>query len=281
MEVRYSPPHPLLPTEQTTLTPPPPSCRRSDNTLNVFTNFHRNPFFLLVQLGTIAGQILIIFKGGDAFQTAPLSGAQWGWSILLGAITLPLGAAIRCVPDAALVAVTRPVLRPFAAVIGGVRQVLPWSQKKSAADVESSDDEEGFFEDLQHDEERKIRRFGWRWWRRRTTTKENGGGVAHAMAAAGKSMALRPVGTGLSGVGVGEAAMGNGGGKDEAGIDLEQRIEAARAAAPGEGPYGLEVHPGTDKSDPVISREVLGGGQMAPPSQNLEVRRWLGVGGAL
>lgn len=113
-------------------------------------------------------------------------------------------------------------------------------------------------------------------------TKENGSGVANAMAAAGKSMALRPVGTGLSGGGgVGDGVV-NGGGKDgAAGIDLEQLIEAARAAAPGEGPYGLEVHPGTDKSDPVISREVIGGGQMAPPSQNWEVRRWLGVGGSL
>lgn len=148
------------------------------------------------------------------------------------------------------------------------------------ADVESSDDEEGFFEDLQHDEERKIRRFGWRWWKRRAPTKQNGRGVAHAMAAAGKSMALRTVGTGLSGVGAADGVV-NGDGKDGAGIDLEQRIEAARAAAPGEGPYGLEVHPGTDKSDPVISREVLGGGQMAPPSQNWEVRRWLGVGGSL
>lgn len=174
----------------------------------------------------------------------------------------------------------RPVLRPFTGAIGGVRRVLPWSKKKSATDVESSDDEGGFFEDLQHDEERKIRRFGWRWWRRRTTTKPTGGGVAQAMAAAGKSMALRPVGTGLSGVGGGDGVI-NGGGKEEAGIDLEQLIEAARAAPPGEGPYGLEVHPGTDKSDPVISREVLGGGQMAPPSQNWEVRRWLGVGGSL
>ena len=176
----------------------------------------------------------------------------------------------------------RPVLRPFAAAIGAIQRALPGKKNKSAADIESTDDEGQFFEDLQHDEERKIRRFGWRWWR---PTKQNLAAVAPAMASAGlvlggKGMALRSVGTGVSGGGVGDGVV-DGGEKEGVGIDLEQRIEAARTAAPGEGPYGLEVHPGTDKSDPVISKEVIGGGQMAPPSQNREVRRWLGVGGAL
>ncbi|KAK1829557.1 hypothetical protein QBC39DRAFT_413215, partial [Podospora conica] len=252
------------------------NCRRPDNTLNVFTNFHRNPFFLLVQIGTLAGQILIIFKGGDAFQTAPLSAAQWGWSVFFGAVTLPLGAAIRCIPDAALVAAMRPVLRPLAAAISAIRRILPGKKKKAAADDESAGDEAQFFEDLQHDEERKIRRFDWRWWRRGSAAKRNGGAV-EAMASAGlmnlggNNMALRRVGTARSG--------GGGEGREGAGIDLVTRVDAARAAAPGEVPYGLEVHPETDKSDPVISsKEVLSGGQQAPPSQNAEVKRWLGVG---
>jgi Ca2+-transporting ATPase len=60
----------------------------------------KNPWFFFVQVVTLAGQIVIIFFGGEAFQTVRLSGAEWGWSMLFGLLTLPVGVAIRLIPDA-------------------------------------------------------------------------------------------------------------------------------------------------------------------------------------
>lgn len=43
---------------------------------------------------------MIVFVGGRAFNIkAHLNGAQWAYSIVLGFLSIPVGAAIRCVPD--------------------------------------------------------------------------------------------------------------------------------------------------------------------------------------
>ncbi|KAJ4160183.1 hypothetical protein NW754_003308 [Fusarium falciforme] len=73
--------------------------RRSDNKLNLFEGILKNPWFIFVQIVTLAGQIVIVFFGGEAFQTVQLSGTEWGWSILFGLLTLPVGVAIRVIPD--------------------------------------------------------------------------------------------------------------------------------------------------------------------------------------
>ncbi|KAB2579766.1 calcium-translocating P-type ATPase [Lasiodiplodia theobromae] len=73
--------------------------RRADNKLNILEGVMQNPWFIFVQAVTLAGQIIIVFVGGQAFHTVPLTGAQWGWSILFGFLTIPLGSLIRLVPD--------------------------------------------------------------------------------------------------------------------------------------------------------------------------------------
>ncbi|GAO17882.1 hypothetical protein UVI_02030200 [Ustilaginoidea virens] len=76
------------------------NCRRVDNKLDIwYQGVLRNPWFIGVQILTLAGQFVIIFKGGEAFDTVPLTGAQWGWSMLFGILTIPLGALIRQFPD--------------------------------------------------------------------------------------------------------------------------------------------------------------------------------------
>lgn len=76
------------------------NCRRVDNKLDIwYQGVLRNPWFIGVQILTLVGQFVIIFKGGEAFDTVPLTGAQWGWSLLFGVLTIPLGALIRQVPD--------------------------------------------------------------------------------------------------------------------------------------------------------------------------------------
>ncbi|KAH6982763.1 hypothetical protein EDB80DRAFT_253107 [Ilyonectria destructans] len=76
------------------------NCRRVDNKLDIwYQGVLKNPWFIGVQLITVAGQFTIIFNGGEAFDTRPLTGSQWGWSMLFGILTIPLGALIRQVPD--------------------------------------------------------------------------------------------------------------------------------------------------------------------------------------
>ena len=46
---------------------------------------------------------MIIFVGGKAFNVVHLNGAQWAYSIVLGFLSIPVGAAIRLVPDELIV----------------------------------------------------------------------------------------------------------------------------------------------------------------------------------
>ncbi|KAJ0369171.1 hypothetical protein COL154_002051 [Colletotrichum chrysophilum] len=65
--------------------------RRIDNQFNILEGILQNPWFMFVQAVTLAGQVIIIFLGGEAFQVAPLTGAQWGWSLMFGVLTIPVG----------------------------------------------------------------------------------------------------------------------------------------------------------------------------------------------
>jgi Ca2+-transporting ATPase len=73
--------------------------RRLDNRFNVFEGITHNYFFVIIFLIMIGGQTLIIFVGGKAFQITHINGAQWGYSIVLGALSLPVGMIIRMIPD--------------------------------------------------------------------------------------------------------------------------------------------------------------------------------------
>ena len=48
----------------------------------------------------VAGQVMIIFIGGRAFSVTRLNGPQWGYSLVLGALSLPVAVVIRLIPDA-------------------------------------------------------------------------------------------------------------------------------------------------------------------------------------
>jgi P-type Ca2+ transporter type 2C len=75
------------------------SNRRLDNKFNVFEGIHRNLFFIGINIITIGGQVIIVFVGGSALSAVRLSGAQWGITFLLGAISLPVAVLIRVIPD--------------------------------------------------------------------------------------------------------------------------------------------------------------------------------------
>jgi P-type Ca2+ transporter type 2C len=75
------------------------NCRRLDDKLNVFVGIQRNPFFIVITLIMIAGQIIIVFVGGAAFSVTRINGAQWALSIVLGILSLPFGVVIRLIPN--------------------------------------------------------------------------------------------------------------------------------------------------------------------------------------
>ncbi|EAU38925.1 hypothetical protein ATEG_00279 [Aspergillus terreus NIH2624] len=73
--------------------------RRLDNNLNIFEGLFRNRWFIGIQFIIIGFQILIVFKGGQAFSVHELNGAQWGVCLVLGVISLPVAVIIRLFPD--------------------------------------------------------------------------------------------------------------------------------------------------------------------------------------
>ncbi|KAF1945231.1 calcium transporting P-type ATPase-like protein [Clathrospora elynae] len=73
--------------------------RRLDNRFNVFEGITHNWFFIVILAIMIGGQTMIIFVGGVAFKVVRLNGAQWGYSIVLGFLSLPIGVIIRLIPD--------------------------------------------------------------------------------------------------------------------------------------------------------------------------------------
>jgi Ca2+-transporting ATPase len=75
------------------------SNRRLDNKFNIVEGISRNWFFIAISLIMIGGQILIAFVGGKAFSVVRLSQAQWAYSVVLGALSIPVGIIIRLIPD--------------------------------------------------------------------------------------------------------------------------------------------------------------------------------------
>lgn len=74
------------------------NCRRLDRGLNIFTNFFRNPYFLVIFAIMVGGQVLIVMVGGAAFQVVRIGGRDWGISILVGLLSLPIGLIVRLLP---------------------------------------------------------------------------------------------------------------------------------------------------------------------------------------
>lgn len=76
------------------------NCRRLDRHFNVLEGFFKNYWFMAIFLIMVGGQILIIEVGGAAFQVTRLYGRDWGISIIVGFISLPLGVIVRLLPTA-------------------------------------------------------------------------------------------------------------------------------------------------------------------------------------
>lgn len=75
------------------------SNRRLDNKFNIFEGVFKNKFFIGINCVMVGLQVLIMFVGDAAFRVKPLDARGWGYSIAFGFLSIPIGAAIRCIPD--------------------------------------------------------------------------------------------------------------------------------------------------------------------------------------
>ena len=114
--------------------------RRLDNQLNIFEGVHRNAFFIIINIIMVAGQVMIIFVGGAAFQIKRINGTQWAICILCALPCLLWAIVLRYIPDryAAAVfgfankvwlALARPVLKGLKAVFKPVAQAWRFTRR--------------------------------------------------------------------------------------------------------------------------------------------------------
>ncbi|GJC87991.1 calcium-transporting ATPase 2 [Colletotrichum liriopes] len=233
------------------------NCRRVDNRLNIwYQGVLRNPWFLGVQCMTVAGQMVIIWKGGQAFDTRPLTGPQWGWSMLFGVLVIPLGALIRQVPDAYVYAFFQAVKRAFIATLRGLCKPLPSKWRKKA---EEEVDDMGAAESwVLQTGAALLRPMNYEWGSSMPPPGSKLAGRVSSIPAAQREALIRAAKAGT--------------GDNE--IDVPAMIEAARYAKV-ELSYGIEVHPETSKEDPILLTSIGIDGKKCPPSQDPEILRYL------
>ncbi|CAJ0554323.1 Ff.00g128360.m01.CDS01 [Fusarium sp. VM40] len=230
------------------------NCRRVDNKLDIwYQGILRNPWFIGVQLVTVAGQFVIVLKGGEAFDTSPLTGAQWGWSLLFGIMSIPLGALIRQIPDSLVERLFSFVYSCWQAVWHPLRvstlRLFSCCKRKKADDKELQQQEQemGPVENILHmmyltadpqEDETPM-------------TQEQ----REAMERSDQGR-LRKEGE-----------------KEKREIDLYGLVEAAKLGREHKGAI-LELHPKTLKDDPILR---IGGGKnnTLPPSQDAEFMRFV------
>lgn len=236
------------------------NCRRVDNKIDIwYQGFWTNPWFIGVQLITLLGQFLIVFKGGEAFDTKPLTGAQWGWSLLFGSLTLPLGALIRQVPDRYVLAFFLSLKRLFLFITTPLRNL--WAkifQKKKQPIGEGSQQELGAVGNL-------VVRSG--------TTLLSPVGLADPGSRLGQANQLSSDSkTQLAQSSIAESsAMGSMSMIEKIEIDLQALIDAARLGRLMDKEM-FEIHPRTLKDDPIL---IPRSDTSIPPSQDPNILRYL------
>jgi magnesium-transporting ATPase (P-type) len=74
------------------------NARSIGNDFNVFRRLHKNALFMGIVIFTMIVQYVIVEYGGDFVKTTPLTADQWIKCVLLGALSLPVGGLMRCIP---------------------------------------------------------------------------------------------------------------------------------------------------------------------------------------
>ena len=246
------------------------NCRTPDSRLNVFEGIISNPFFFFVQAVTVTGQVLIVMFGGTAFQTARPTGSQWGTSVILGILTLPLGTLVRCIPNKYFLKLTTPIRKLFNM---RMRKRESKREAKRQRIATGEPPKPGFLKRaisvIKHETKPPNEHF--------IPTNEDMMGKPPVTE---EDLKLHRTGSRTS------LQRQNAVGE----INLGQLIAEARqrnmATVPGSAStgkkYTFEVHPETAADDPVILASVSASdGLKPPPSQDPDHLLWLGLAGSV
>lgn len=74
------------------------NARNIEDDINILHGLHTNPIFIGVIVVTVGLQIFIVEVGGEFTKTTGLAIEHWGWTILLGFISIPVGVLMRFIP---------------------------------------------------------------------------------------------------------------------------------------------------------------------------------------
>eukprot|EP01094_Clydonella_sp_ATCC50884_P012908 TRINITY_DN23200_c0_g1_i1.p1 TRINITY_DN23200_c0_g1~~TRINITY_DN23200_c0_g1_i1.p1 ORF type:complete len:993 (-),score=402.69 TRINITY_DN23200_c0_g1_i1:268-3246(-) len=74
------------------------NARKVNGELNIFEGIWTNYMFIAIIVITVVLQFLIVQFGGIIFKTTGLNAWQWAVTVAIGAISWPLGLALRCLP---------------------------------------------------------------------------------------------------------------------------------------------------------------------------------------
>ncbi|SPO05168.1 related to calcium P-type ATPase [Cephalotrichum gorgonifer] len=237
------------------------NCRRVDNRINIYyQGVLRNPWFLGVQCLTLAGQMAIVWKGGNAFDTQPPTGSQWAWTVLFGVLTIPLGMLVRQVPDKYVRTLFHALRSAFLAVTRPAMKLLPKRWRKW--EEEEVRDLEGW---VLRTGSALMRPVNYHWG---STDLDRTQSVL-----GGTAVIIPPRAKGVAAPGFGAPADLEAGAET---VDLVGLITASRASeVPMEA--GLEEHPDTKSEDLELfssaERDESGG----PPSQDTRILRLLNL----
>ncbi|KAJ5782638.1 ATPase P-type K/Mg/Cd/Cu/Zn/Na/Ca/Na/H-transporter [Penicillium paradoxum] len=72
--------------------------RQIERSFNLLEGIHHNWLFIAITCIMMGAQILIMFVGGRAFSITKLTGDQWAYSVVLGAISIPIGFLLQGIP---------------------------------------------------------------------------------------------------------------------------------------------------------------------------------------
>lgn len=100
--------------------------RRLDNKFNIFEGVLKNYWFIGINFIMVAGQIMIVFIGGQAFGITRINGTQWAICIGCAIFCLPWAVVLRTIPDRYTEIVINFIVKVSGAVFGPVGKAFHW-----------------------------------------------------------------------------------------------------------------------------------------------------------
>lgn len=105
----------------------------------------------------VGGQTLIVFVGGAAFSVTRIPGKYWATSIVIGALSLPIGVIIRLIPNGPCIVIGNAFMKVWYSVGGALAKpfrslAYALHLKKRPEMIEDGDEEHAMDDKIAHGE---------------------------------------------------------------------------------------------------------------------------------